>query len=246
MRARHTPLPLAGLAALATLLAGCGQPGAAPSKMEAPAATGELETNEDKAAYAIGFQFGAGIRENSLPLETAQVVRGVRDALEGKDPAVSEQEARQALGVLQKAAQAAAQQEQAATAGAALEKAEAYLVKNATRSGVQVTASGLQYEVLTEGDGARPKATDKVKVHYEGTLTNGTVFDSSYKRGQPTSFPLNRVIPGWTEGVQLMTVGSKYRFHLHPSLAYGERGAGPKIGPNEALVFQVELLAIEE
>ncbi len=127
----------------------------------------------------------------------------------------------------------------------ALEKGKAFLLENSKRNGVNTTASGLQYEVLREGNGSCPKATDTVQVHYEGTLINGTVFDSSYKRNEPIDFPLNQVISGWTEGVQLMKEGAKYRFYLPPELAYGTGGAGSDIGPNEALIFDVELLKVK-
>ena len=120
-----------------------------------------------------------------------------------------------------------------------------FLAENAKKDGIKVTESGLQYEVITEGNGASPKATDVVKVHYEGTLISGQIFDSSIKRGEPVEFPLNQVIPGWTEGVQLMKVGSKYRFFIPSNLAYGEQGAGGMIAPNSALIFEVELLEIK-
>ena len=125
-----------------------------------------------------------------------------------------------------------------------LKAGEEFLAQNKTRAGVHTTASGLQYEVLTEGNGPKPKATDKVKCHYHGTLTDGTIFDSSVQRGQPATFPLNMVISGWTEALQLMSVGSKYRLFLHPTLAYGERQTGAVIGPNSTLIFDVELLGI--
>ena len=125
-----------------------------------------------------------------------------------------------------------------------LKEGEDFLAKNKEREGVKTTASGLQYEVLTEGSGPKPNATDKVKCHYHGTLINGTIFDSSVQRGQPATFPLNMVIKGWTEALQLMPVGSKYRLFLHPSLAYGERQTGAVIGPNSTLIFDVELLGI--
>jgi FKBP-type peptidyl-prolyl cis-trans isomerase FklB len=125
-----------------------------------------------------------------------------------------------------------------------LKSGEAFLEQNKQRPEVQTTASGLQYEVLTEGNGPKPTATDKVKCHYHGTLVDGTVFDSSVQRGQPATFPLNMVIKGWTEALQLMSVGSKYRLFLHPSLAYGERQTGSVIGPNSTLIFDVELLGI--
>ncbi|MBA4140644.1 MAG: FKBP-type peptidyl-prolyl cis-trans isomerase [Segetibacter sp.] len=125
-----------------------------------------------------------------------------------------------------------------------LQAGEDFLAENATRPEVTTTASGLQYEVLTEGNGPKPQATNTVTCHYHGTLTNGTVFDSSVQRGQPASFPLNGVIKGWTEALQLMSVGSKYRLFLHPSLAYGEKSAGAHIQPNSTLIFDVELLSI--
>lgn len=129
-------------------------------------------------------------------------------------------------------------------ATANLKAGEDFLEQNKKREGVTTTASGLQYEILSEGNGAKPKATDEVKCHYHGTLINGTIFDSSVQRGQPATFPLNMVIKGWTEALQLMSVGSKYRLFLHPSLAYGERQTGSVIGPNSTLIFDVELLGI--
>jgi FKBP-type peptidyl-prolyl cis-trans isomerase len=126
----------------------------------------------------------------------------------------------------------------------ALVNSEDYLAQNAQKEGVQVTKSGLQYEVLAEGEGAKPAATDTVTVHYHGTTLDGQVFDSSVDRGEPTQFPLNGVIAGWTEGVQLMSVGAKYKFFIHPDLAYGTQGAGQMIGPNDALIFEVELIKI--
>lgn len=129
-------------------------------------------------------------------------------------------------------------------AATALEKGKKFLAENATKEGVTSTASGLQYKVLTQGEGKTPKATDTVVVHYRGTLINGIEFDSSYERREPAEFPLNRVIKGWTEGVQLMQEGSKYEFYIPSNLAYGTRGAGPDIGPDETLIFEVELLKV--
>lgn len=131
-------------------------------------------------------------------------------------------------------------------AQSAAEKGRQFLAENATKDGVKTTASGLQYKVLKEGEGKSPSATDEVEVHYRGTLLDGTEFDSSYKRGQPISFPLNRVIPGWTEGVQLMKEGAKYQFFIPSNLAYGPRGTpGGPIGPDETLIFEVELLKVK-
>ena len=134
----------------------------------------------------------------------------------------------------------------AASAGVNLELAESFLAENKDREGIITTESGLQYEVIVEGEGAKPAVDDEVTVHYSGTLLDGRVFDSSYQRGTPATFPLNAVITGWTEGVQLMSVGSSYRFYIHPDLGYGEMGAGEMIGPNELLIFDVELISITE
>jgi len=139
---------------------------------------------------------------------------------------------------------AEAEADRASSGAANAAEGDKFLLENSQKDGVQMTDSGLQYEVLEMGDGPRPSATDKVKVHYRGTLLNGEEFDSSYSRGEPISFALNQVIPGWTEGVQLMPVGSKFMFYVPPNLAYGPAGGGP-IGPNATLIFQVELLGIE-
>jgi FKBP-type peptidyl-prolyl cis-trans isomerase FklB len=171
-------------------------------------------------------------------LDYADLAAGIKDVLEKNQPQISYQEAQQVLGQF-------FQELEAKIAGAAKAEGEKFLAENKKREGVQVTASGLQYEVLEATIGQKPKATDKVKVHYEGTLIDGTVFDSSYQRGESISFPLNGVIEGWTEGLQLMSVGSKYKFFIPYQLAYGERGAGQQIPPYAALIFIVELLGIE-
>lgn len=193
----------------------------------------------DKISYAIGLSMGQNLMSSGVEsLSYADLAEGIKDVLEHQKPQISYQEAQQLLGKF-------FSELEAKVAGEAKKAGEAFLAENQKREGVKVTASGLQYEVLEATIGQKPKATDKVKVHYEGTLIDGTVFDSSYKRGEPITFGLNQVIKGWTEGVQLMSIGSKYKFFIPYQLAYGEQGAGASIPPYAALIFTVELLGIE-
>ena len=193
----------------------------------------------DKISYAIGLSMGQNLMGSGVTsLEYADLAAGIKDMLEKNQPQISYQEAQQVLGKF------FSELEQK-IAGEAKAAGEAFLAENAKREGVKVTESGLQYEVLEATIGQKPKATDKVRVHYEGTLIDGTVFDSSYKRGESITFGLNQVIKGWTEGLQLMSIGSKYKLYLPYQLAYGERGAGANIPPYAALIFTVELLGIE-
>ena len=193
----------------------------------------------DKISYAIGLSMGQNLMGSGVTsLEYADLAAGIKDVLEKNQPQISYQEAQQVLGKF-------FSELEEKIAGEAKAAGEAFLAENAKREGVKVTESGLQYEVLEATIGQKPKATDKVRVHYEGTLIDGTVFDSSYKRGESITFGLNQVIKGWTEGLQLMSIGSKYKFYLPYQLAYGERGAGANIPPYAALIFTVELLGIE-
>ena len=193
----------------------------------------------DKISYAIGLSMGQNLMGSGVTsLEYADLAAGIKDVLEKNQPQISYQEAQQVLGKF-------FSELEAKIAGQAKAEGEAFLAENAKREGVKVTESGLQYEVLEATIGQKPKATDKVRVHYEGTLIDGTVFDSSYKRGESITFGLNQVIKGWTEGLQLMSIGSKYKLYLPYHLAYGERGAGANIPPYAALIFTVELLGIE-
>lgn len=193
----------------------------------------------DKISYAIGLSMGQNLMGSGVTsLEYADLAAGIKDVLEKNQPQISYQEAQQVLGKF-------FSELEAKIAGEAKTAGEAFLAENAKREGVKVTESGLQYEVLEATIGQKPKATDKVRVHYEGTLIDGTVFDSSYKRGESITFGLNQVIKGWTEGLQLMSIGSKYKLYLPYQLAYGERGAGANIPPYAALIFTVELLGIE-
>ena len=193
----------------------------------------------DKISYAIGLSMGQNLMGSGVTtLEYADLAAGIKDVLEKNQPQISYQEAQQVLGKF-------FSELEEKIAGEAKAAGEAFLAENAKREGVKVTESGLQYEVLEATIGQKPKATDKVRVHYEGTLIDGTVFDSSYKRGESITFGLSQVIKGWTEGLQLMSIGSKYKLYLPYQLAYGERGAGANIPPYAALIFTVELLGIE-
>ena len=193
----------------------------------------------DKVSYALGLSLGQNMASSGVKtIEYDDLVAGMKAIMNKEKPAISFDEAQEVLNTF-------FAELEAQVAGKAKEEGEAFLADNAKREGVIVTPSGLQYEVLTAAEGKKPKATDKVKVHYEGTLIDGTVFDSSYRRGEAISFGLNQVIKGWTEGVQLMSVGAKYKFFIPYNLAYGERGAGAQIPPYAALIFTVELLDIE-
>lgn len=198
----------------------------------------DLSNDDAKKSYSLGMMIGDRITKRYGDLDYDALLDGIRAQHEGAETAMSIDEAQAALQEYeQKAAEAASSE--ARTEG------EKYLKENMEKDGVMVTDSGLQYEVVTEGEGEKPAATDTVSVHYVGTLINGKEFDSSVARGQPAEFPLNGVIPGWTEGLQLMNVGSKYRFVIPSELAYGERGAGADIPPGATLIFEVELLEIK-
>lgn len=227
-------------------LTGCQQE-KAETKAEEPV---KLETAEQKNAYALGANIGSFIDQQAktyadvgITLDKELLIKGVIEAANGKS-AMAEEDVQQTLHDLQTAFRDGTQAKREKDSEQNQTDGLKYLEENAKREGVTVTDSGLQYEVLVQGDGEKPAAEDVVKVHYHGTLIDGTVFDSSVDRGEPATFPLNRVISGWTEGVQLMNVGSKYRFHIPSELAYGDRVAG-KITPFSTLVFDVELLDIE-
>ena len=209
------------------------------------AETADLEDENQKLSYSIGYQVGGDFRRQGLEIDPELVVKGVLDAQAGSEPLMTPEEMRETLADLQRQATAAAKRQREEQARKNLEEAKAFLAENAEKEGVTTLPSGLQYQVLSEGEGDPPAATDTVTVQYRGTLIDGTEFDSSYGRGEPASFPLNRVIPGWTEGLQLMRPGAKYRLFVPPELAYGERGAGSKIGPNSALIFEIELLSVQ-
>lgn len=199
----------------------------------------------DKVSYALGLGIGRQLQDLcGEDLNINDFTQAVRDLLTGNHLAIDEIEGQQLVIEFLQRRDAERKSEQAKLGEAAKREGEEYLEKNAARSGVTVLPSGLQYEVLREGTGRKPKATDSVKCHYEGTLVDGTVFDSSRRRGEPAVFPLNGVIRGWTEGLQLMQEGAVYRFFIPYNLAYGENGAGASIPPYAALVFKVELIEV--
>jgi FKBP-type peptidyl-prolyl cis-trans isomerase FkpA/FKBP-type peptidyl-prolyl cis-trans isomerase FklB len=212
---------------------------------EDKASTGELKTFSQKLSYAVGMDVGASLKELKKELDLDIFFRGLRDSLEEKKSLLTEQETAE----IKKEFVAKMQTQRAEknkTAGEKnLKEGVAYLEENKKKKGVITTPSGLQYEVLKEGDGAKPKATDTVSVHYRGTLIDGTEFDSSYKRNEPAVFPVTGVIPGWTEALLLMKVGGKYRLVIPSELAYKDKAPGP-IGPNAVLIFEVELLKVEK
>lgn len=210
----------------------------------APFAAASPETDEQRLAYSLGVTLGESMQADIEDLDLDAFTDGMRDVFEGNDLALNEEEMMEALVAFQAQSMQAREQEAAEIAQLNLEEGEAFLAENAERDEVEVTDSGLQYEVLESGDGATPGAEDTVEVNYEGMLLDGTVFDSSFERGQSVSFQVNQVIEGWQEALQLMSVGDSWMLYIPAELAYGEGGQGP-IGPNEMLTFRVELLGVE-
>jgi FKBP-type peptidyl-prolyl cis-trans isomerase FklB len=206
-----------------------------------------LTTDKQKASYAIGMNVGSGMKRQGIDVDSAALVQGLKDALAGNKPLMTEDEARAAITKLQTEMQSQAQAKAKQEGDANQKEGAAYLAANKGKEGVVTLPSGLQYKILKEGTGAKPTAADSVVCNYRGTLINGTEFDSSYKRGEPATFPVGGVIKGWTEALQLMPVGSKWQLFIPSDLAYGPRGTpGGPIGPNSTLVFEVELLSIKE
>lgn len=203
-----------------------------------------LKTQKDKLSYTIGINVGKNMKQLPAEIDSENFLKGFKDALSGAKPVLSEEEMRTVMTAFQKE-MAAKQTERMKVIGEKNKKeGEAFLAANKKKEGVKTLKSGLQYKVIKEGTGKTPKATDKVSCQYQGTLIDSTEFDSSYKRGEPATFPVNGVIPGWTEALQLMKVGSKWQLFVPSNLAYGEKGAGPLIGPNAVLIFTVELVSI--
>lgn len=217
------------------VFSGCGS--------ESDSSNVSLETKTDSVSYSMGYQQGQYLKRSSMTDVNPEKIRaGLQAALNEQDAQLSNAEMQQIVQNFQQEAQRKAQKKQMEDSQENKKKGEEFLAENKEKEGVQVTDSGLQYKVMEEGSGASPDSTDKVRVDYEGTLLNGEVFDSSYERGEPVTFPLNRVIPGWTEGLQLMQEGAKYKFFIPSDLAYGSNPPQQSpIGPNQTLIFEVKL-----
>jgi FKBP-type peptidyl-prolyl cis-trans isomerase len=242
LRAQDTPAPKPQTAPVPKT------PGTTPAKPRTATGTRTpltLKTEKDKVSYAIGVNIGKSMRKDTVDIDPAIFSRGMKDALAGGKLLLTDDEMKAALTKLQSGLRA--KQEEATQKAGEINKktGEDFLAQNKTKEGVVALPDGLQYKILKEGTGPKPTATDTVVCNYRGTLIDGTEFDSSYKRGQPATFPVSGVIKGWTEAVQLMPVGSKWQVFLPADLAYGNRGAGPDIGPNATLIFEVELLSIQ-
>jgi FKBP-type peptidyl-prolyl cis-trans isomerase len=229
----------------------------APAKAPAPAAKKPataaktaapltLKTQKEKFSYALGMKMGANMHKQSVPVDAAIFSRGLRDGLAGGKTLLTDEEAQAAITAVQKDLQRKQQEKMQQAAESNKKEGQDFLAANKGKPGVVTLPSGLQYKVEKEGTGPKPTASDSVVCNYRGTLINGTEFDSSYKRGQPATFPVSGVIKGWTEALQLMPVGSKWQLFVPSDLAYGDHGAGADIGPGATLMFEVEVLSIQE
>jgi FKBP-type peptidyl-prolyl cis-trans isomerase FklB len=202
-----------------------------------------LKNQKDKISYIIGMDIGTNLKKQSIDIDSNILAKGVKDALAGTKPLLTEQEIQETMMAFQK--EMMAKQEEIGKKNK--KEGEAFLAENKKKEGVKTLPSGLQYKVIKAGTGKKPKLSDTVTAHYRGTLIDGTEFDSSYKRGQPATFPVSGgMIPGWTEALQLMEEGAKWQLFIPSNLAYGEKGAGRDIGPNATLIFEIELVSIQE
>ena len=236
--------PLSLLLGIALLTPSIGSGFAEELPSGAPAEV-RLKTQRQHWSYAIGMEIGQQLRSDGIVADFDLLLMGLRDAMSGQKPRLTEEQINVAMQALQKEMQAKQKGRQLTEGTESKRQGQAFLVANAKNPGVKSLPSGLQYEVLQVGEGPSPTLEDTVRTHYHGTLVNGTVFDSSIKRGEPAVFPVNGVIAGWTEALQLMCVGDKWKLFIPPELAYKERGAGGVIGPHATLVFEIELLGIE-
>ena len=208
--------------------------------------SGDFDSPEARRSYALGMDIGNSLKELPVDIDVDSLAEGVRDTVNGDETRLSQKELDGVMQGFVQDMEAAQQKKVDEQAQTNLDKGKQFLEENKGKDGVETTDSGLQYKVVEEGDGPSPDADDSVTVHYTGKLIDGTVFDSSRKRGEPVTFPVDAVIPGWTEALQLMKQGAKYELYIPADLAYGERGAGAQIGPNETLIFDVELISVDK
>jgi FKBP-type peptidyl-prolyl cis-trans isomerase FklB len=216
-----------------------------PAAAFAQGGTTELKTEKEKLSYAMGMDLGGQLKMHAVDVDSSLFAQGLRDALSGSKTLLTEEEAKKVIAALQMTMVAKNVEEMKAVGEQNKSQGEAFLAANKSKDGVVTLPSGLQYKVVTAGTGPKPTADQTVVCHYRGTLIDGKEFDSSYKRGQPATFPVKGVIKGWTEVLQLMPTGSKWQVFIPSELAYGARGAGADIGPNAALVFEIELVGIK-
>lgn len=240
-------LPLFVAALLAVAATGCDKTEKTPdTKSAAPAtasgADADLTTDEQKISYIMGMNIGSQFKSDAFTVDMASFTKGIEDAIAGVKPKLSEEQAAAIIDSFKEKQQAKQEEAQKVVAESNTKEGDKFLAENAKKAGVVVLPSGLQYKVLTPGAGPQPSAESTVEVNYKGTLIDGTEFDSSYKRGEPAQFTVNQVIPGWVEALQLMKEGAKWELYIPASLAYGPGGAGGAIGPNQTLIFEVELL----
>ncbi|MCW8195667.1 FKBP-type peptidyl-prolyl cis-trans isomerase [Proteobacteria bacterium 005FR1] len=243
---------LGAIAAVALVTVGC-ENNTGGDVDTAAGDSAKLESLNEQVSYVFGYNIGQQFKSQQIELDADVVAKAINDVYSDAEPQLSQEEMQTAMETFQQqyeekmqSMQAEQQAKREAAASDNAKKGEEFLAANAKKEGVVTLPSGLQYKQIEAGEGAQPDAADTVTVHYRGTLVDGTVFDSSYERGEPVSFPLQNVIPGWTEGLQHMKEGSKYELYIPPELAYGPGGSGPVIGPNETLIFEVELLEVEE
>jgi FKBP-type peptidyl-prolyl cis-trans isomerase FklB len=235
---RNGILAIVGTLCLVLIASGC-------TAQDQRSKTRELKTLTDRVSYGIGLNIGRDFKEQHIDVDPDLLAQGIRDAMANGEVLMTEEEMQQAMMEFQQEMMAAQEKRMTEAASRNLQEGEAFLAENAQKEGVTVLPSGLQYRVIEEGKGKRPTAQSTVTVHYRGRLIDGTEFDSSYERGEPATFPVGGVIPGWTEALQLMQEGAKWELFIPANLAYGERGAGQVIGPNAVLIFEVELLKVQ-
>jgi FKBP-type peptidyl-prolyl cis-trans isomerase len=243
--ANPTPAPAAKTPAAKSAQTPATKSGQASTAKKPGSAPLVLKTPKDKASYAIGMNIGKGLHKDSVDVDPAILLRGLKDGMAGGKTLLTDDEAKSAMVAIQADLRKKQEAKMAVVGDANKKEGDEFLAQNKTKEGVVTLPSGLQYKILKEGTGPKPSASDSVVCNYKGTLIDNTEFDSSYKRGQPATFPVGQVIKGWTEVLQLMPVGSKWQVFVPSDLAYGPRAPGGAIGPNSTLIFEIELLSIQ-